>query len=338
MESDAILLSSRPVPHSDLNPTSLNDFQQGAAEPRLVIINPAAGGGRARHAADGILQALTIRLGAGFGVRMTARQFDAWKFAADAVKCGMRRIIVVGGDGTLQEVVNGLLSAGTGARTCSVGLLSCGTGCGFAQSIGLPRNPLKQIDVACFGEAKSFDAGFLEYADPVGRKRTRWFVNECQIGLGAEVCRTVRRGHKSLGGRMAFGLGALQSVMTHSNEKMRIRFDERESVDGKFTGIVAGNGACTGGGMNLVPGARPDDGLLRVLLMGDLSRAERLRSFPKIYSGRHVHAPGFRTMDTTYMRIDTEEPSLVAADGELLGTTPASVRVSPRAFSVVCPI
>lgn len=300
-----------------------------------MILNPVSAGGRTGRNQGRILHALEGRFDT-VSLTRTRKPLDAMYSSARALENGARVILVVGGDGTIQEVVNGFFYSGSAHnQVCELAILSSGTGCGFAQSLGIPRDMGDQVKIAAGKRVSCIDIGKLRYTRFDGTTATRYFVNECQIGIGAEVVRRVHPGQKSIGGSLAFGAATLVAVFQHRNQAMGISADGRER-SGMFCGVAVANGAFTGGGMNLAPGACLNDHFLNLLVMSDLSVRERLRYFPMIYSGAHVRSSRFSYSKVLSVGVQSDSPVLVAADGELLGTTPCAIETIPSALRVRC--
>src|SRR6202011_4466742 len=223
----------------------------------LVIVNPAAGGGRAR----GFWRRCAIACaGMAFEVVETSRRGDAADYAAAA---GDRLVVAVGGDGTAHEVVNGLLrrSASSPPR---VGFLQRGTGADLRRSIASPRRP---EDVAAWlttDRWRPLDAGRLSTS--TGR---RYFINVADAGIGAEVVRRAARGPGALGGTVNFLGAAVISLARHQNAPVRLRLDQGPVLQRRVRTIAVANGAYLGGAMRIAPDAQPDDGWFDVVTIGD---------------------------------------------------------------------
>ena len=300
-----------------------------------IILNPASGAGKARSKFSSILGEFHRLFGHSYSVHITRRPLDATQATSEAVRNGSRFVVAIGGDGTIQEIVNGMFANGHLINPdCALGIVNCGTGHGFAQSLGLPHSIEKQIELLRNGDCRPIDLGRVTFRDNQGETRYRYFVNECQLGIGASVVKRVQRQHKKLGGTLAFGLGVLEAVFEHENQCIRMTFDQKETITQNVTGIVVANGAYTGGGMNLAPTARLDDGRLNVLVMHDLSIWQRLRSFPRIYTGTHLSMSLFSYHETKTLAVESGEAVRVEADGELLGETPCFVETIPSVLKV----
>jgi diacylglycerol kinase (ATP) len=300
-----------------------------------VILNPVSAGGRTHRNQETIVQAIRERIQDEFDLKITRAPLDGTKLAMEAIRTNSELLIAVGGDGTIQEVVNGILADNLSAY-CRLGIISSGTGHGFAQSLGLPNSLSEQLDVALYGSARKVDVGKVTFLNHEGSCGMRYFINECQLGIGGDVVQRVQRNHKQLGGKLGFGLGTIETALHHRNQSIIYKIDGATPVSSSLTGIAIANGAFTGGGMNLAPAARVDDGWLNLLLMEEMSVAERLCSFPKIYSGQHIQLEKFKYQKMHSISAISAEKVLVEADGELLGTTPCTIEIIPASIAVHC--
>jgi len=298
-----------------------------------VILNPAAAGGKTGRNEAVILSVLKRSLGEGFSLCRTREPGEATRSAREAALAGATLVVAVGGDGTAQEVVNGLFAGGAPLHpACSLGLISAGTGNGFAQSLGLPADLESQAAGLRRGQTRRVDLGRVVSANGDGSPRERYFINECQAGIGGEVVQRVREGRKRWGGFLAFGLTTLGAILDYPNRRVAISVDGRRTLSGPFIGIVAANGSVMAGGMRLAPRADVYDGLLDILLIHGQTLGERLRHFPKIYSGRHLDSPKFSYFRATSLSLSSSDGVAFEADGEFLGRLPCRVEVLPSAL------
>ncbi len=244
--------------------------------------------------------------------------------------------MVIGGDGTISESVNGIFSFPPALReSVTLAVISTGTGCGLARSLGLPGTIRDQIAVACNPHTRAIDLGRLHFAKG---NRTLFFINECQIGIGAEVVGRTGHGSKSLGGPLAYVLATVPLLFTYPNPPVDVTLEASATRSLEVTGISIGNGAITGGGMRLTPHAVPDDGLLDVLVMKGQSPLRRAASFARVRSGNHLRSPEFEYHQVRRITISSPSPLRVAADGEVAGSLPATFTVLPQVMPVHCPI
>lgn len=303
-----------------------------------AIINPASANGRTRMTSRTVIERLKQYFGSRVVVKTTSGRNEASDIACEAALGGCDAVVAVGGDGTINEVVNGLLSAGKGRNPgCALGIISSGTGQGLAQSIGLPATIDDQVRVICSGNRKLIEVGVVKWQDNGSGQSLRYFVNECQAGIGGHVVKNTEAGGKKRSGFLGFGLTTLKLTLTLGNFNMRVSIDGDAEYELPMFGVVVANGTHTGGGMNLTPNARFDDGRLDVLIINTTSVFSRLINLPKIYSANHVKSPRFIYKQGKTVRIDSAEPVLLEADGEMLGTLPAEISVVPNAIQLYVP-
>jgi len=303
-----------------------------------VIINPASAAGRTGRRFREITKAIGKYLGNGCSVHTTSRPLEAQYLARSAALAGCHLIVVVGGDGTVSETVNGLFENGRLVnQECELGIISSGTGEGLARSMRLPLRVEEALRAIVNGDTRAIDVGRISFRDQRARERERYFVSECQFGIGAEVVRRAINGRKRLGGALAYGLTTLSVALSYQNRKMTVEIDGVQRITRLLLGGSVGNGDCTAGGMHLTPVAKPDDGTLDLLLMHEASIVQRLRSFPKIYSGRHLESEGFSYYSAKSISLLSDVNVPVAADGELVGSLPCTIEVLPASLLVRCP-
>lgn len=301
-----------------------------------VILNPASAGGKTGEEQLRVMKALERSLGKNYSLCVTGRPLEATSSTRDAIRNGCELIVAVGGDGTIQEVVNGFFSEGQLLNPCcQLAIICSGTGRGFAQSLGLPTKLDDQFEIVTDGEARSVDVGKVSFHLADGKMGERFFVNECQVGIGGVVVKGVGTNHKRLGGLAGFGLVTLSTALHHRAQTLVVVIDNRLQIERPLLGVIIANGAYAGGGMCLAPHARVDDGLLDLVMIHDQSLIQRLKNFSRIYSGRHVESPLFNYHQGKRFKISSPEPALLEADGELLGSLPCTVEILPRALKII---
>ena len=295
----------------------------------LFIINPAsARGGTPRKWADQRIR--LAALGIDFDEHVTTREGEATGVTREALKAGATRVIAVGGDGTLGEVVNGYFDArGTTINpAASIGLLPSGTGSDFHRSLGRPD----WIRALTSNETRSIDAARAEFTERDGNRNSRVFINVASFGLGGEVSELVNRWRKTLPGWISgsarFAAAAIAALHRYRNVPVSIRVDEREIHMSSNLMIVA-NGKFAGGGMMLAPHAEVDDGLLDVILTDSASRLDVIKQLPRIRRGGYLTSPRVTELHARKVSIDSKTPLPIDLDGEMVGYTPSSVEVLP---------
>ncbi len=299
------------------------------------IVNPVAGAGRGRRLD---LSGALSRLGGDARLDETLRPGHARHLARRAALEGADLVVAAGGDGTIHEVVNGLFDAAIGGRAGSrLGVVDCGTGSGFAESLGLPPTHEAQLALLERVRARAVDLGRLACASADDRPVCRVFVNECQVGVGAAVCANLGRQGKRLGGRLGFALAALVTGLGHRGTRMEVTLDDGPPVTRRLLGLVVANGSRCGGGMRLAPTARLDDGLLDVVLIHDVPIGRRVEFLRRVYRGTHVDGVRCSAWTARRLRVRTSGRVPVAADGEVLGVTPLEIEILPDAIGVLRP-
>jgi diacylglycerol kinase (ATP) len=163
-------------------------------------------------------------------------------------------------------------------------------------------------------------------------------VNEASAGVSADVVERVNRGRKPLGGRVAFALAAVRGLLRYRSPELRVRLDGEPLYQGRSPLVVAANGRYFGGGIPVAPGARPDDGLFDVVLVGALSRARLLRELPALYRGAHLGIPGVLHRRGRRLELEAAPGALgLELDGEPLGEAPAALELVPDAVTLLGP-
>jgi len=311
----------------------------GYKENPSIIINPTAGRGYAARIEQRLMSAINKRFSSNYSLSITSKQGDAVIAARGAVESGTSCIIVVGGDGTVNEVINGVMESKRPLKDdFALGLVNCGTGGGLAQTLHLPASPEKQLEIICHQSSIAIDVGRIQFLDGKGTEHSRYFVSECQMGIGGAVVAGVGSIHKYFGGTLAFGSVALITALSLKAPEITMQIDNNTGVTEKLIGVVIGNGVYCGGGMKLTPFAELNDGIFDVLRIHDMPVFTRVWNFPKIYTGKHIHSPHFSITRGRKIVIDSNEPVLIEADGELLGSVPCEIEVIPGALRVKCDI
>jgi YegS/Rv2252/BmrU family lipid kinase len=266
------------------------------------VRNPAAGRGRARTGWDAQARELK-EAGVAFDEAITSRRWEASEIA-EREAANYERIVAAGGDGTVHEVVNGLMRAGGKA---ALGVIPLGSGDDFAKL--LSNDVVFNLSNR---KTKAFDVGRITSGSQV-----RYFANGMDIGFGAHGARNVTRVPRVLTGLGAY-LGALALTMVkYPLLRVRIQLDDAPAFELTTAMTAVMNGTTFGGSFRVCPDARPDDGLLDLLLVGPVSRREILQLAPKILRGAHAGDPRLRMVRARRLRIESPEPVLVEADGEI---------------------
>jgi diacylglycerol kinase (ATP) len=291
----------------------------------LIIVNPTAGAGRAARLVPWLRERLGPRPEA--DLHVTRRPGDAEEVAADAARNGHDRVVAVGGDGTVQEIVNGLLRQPVGA--VELGIVPVGTGNDLARSLGLPGEPAQAWRAAMGRVTRPIDVAHARN----GAGTERWFASAGGIGFDAQVAAAMadRRGWQA--GRAGYLLTTLAELRRFGNRRVEITLDGA-AFSRVVLFVAIANGAYYGGGMHIAPGAKPDDGRLDICVVGDISRLTALRELPNLYRGTHMRNPSVSMHTARRIEIDGATLTRVHLDGEPFGGLPLGVSIAPSSLSV----
>jgi YegS/Rv2252/BmrU family lipid kinase len=240
-------------------------------------------------------------------------------------------LVVVGGDGTLNEVVNGVAEL-----DAELAILPAGTGQDFGRTHGISSRFDDAVGVALAGVARPVDLGRVEYRDAAGAEHVRLFANVGSVGMSGAVARRANSMTKRLGGRATFFYALVREFVSWKNTEVTVTVDETERR-GPMHDVIVANGRWHGGGMKLAPDARPDDGLFDVVLIGDVTKLDFVTTAPKLYSGRHVTHPRVEVLRGAAVTVDAGVPLPLELEGEQVGTTPARFAIVPKALRVRMP-
>jgi len=296
----------------------------------LAIVNPRSGAGSTGRRWARVFDRLRDTLGP-LEVEQTRGPRDAVRIAREAARAGVGRLVVAGGDGTTSEVVTGVLGAGLGERI-ELGLLPLGSGCDFARSLGLARDPEVAIENLAAGVRRRVDAGRIAYRDRSGQAREAHFLNVASVGVSGLVDELVNQAGKSLGPTLAFALGTLRAIRRYRPSPVRIRVDGQSVHEGPLTLVAAANGCYFGSGMRIAPDASLDDGLFDVVVVAGLSKPRLVARLPSLYRGSHLRHASVSVHRGSRVEVELlSGSSWVDVDGEPLGSPPVKMELLPAA-------
>jgi len=294
----------------------------------LVIVNPTAGGGRAARLIPWLRQRLASRADA--RLMVTRRAGDAEEAAGEAGEAGIDRVVAVGGDGTVQEVANGVVEGGAAA---TVGIVPVGSGNDLARSLGLPRDPAAAWTVAIGRGERAVDLLLATGGD--GRRR--WFGSAGGIGFDAQVAAAMATRAGWQRGQIGYLLTTLAELRRFSNRRVELTLDGETTVQ-QVLFVAIANGEYYGGGMRIAPGAVVDDAWFDLCVVGDVSRLTALRQLANLYRGTHVHHPRVDMHRGSSVGIAGDAATLVHLDGEPFGGLPVQVELHPGRIIVAAPL
>jgi diacylglycerol kinase (ATP) len=302
-----------------------------------AIINPASGGGRTRKLWPVLADQLREK---GFRLHQheTSGVGDATGIARRIVGEGVRNIVVVGGDGTLNEIVNGIVEDDDVASADVVlSLIPCGTGRDFARTLGI-RDPQHAVDLLTTGAVTAVDIGSISY-EKAGDTIRRFFVNVADVGLGAETAAWMNRSSKRLGGFLGYLTAATRTILVFDGKPACVTIDDIVVHDGPVAMVVLANGRYFAGGMLIAPTASLFDGLFDVLILDDVPKYTLLGSLlPKVYRGKHLGHSAVHHYQGSRVEISSSELLPFEVDGEQPGTTNIGVCMRRGSLKVRAPL
>ena len=303
----------------------------------LFIVNPASGAGKARREWAAIESWLP---GAGlpYEVALTTRPLEATEIAQRAVKESRPVLVAVGGDGTLNEVVNGFFHNGAPVPTTTkLAMVPLGTGGDFRRTLRIPLDAKAAIQVITAGLVRRLDAGCVTYQDHEGSTAVRHFINIADAGIGGDVAHAVNTRPKFLGAA-SFWLTSFTTLLTYKNKPMTVNVDG-STHDLVAQQVVIANCQYFGGGMRMAPAASPTDGVFDVILIGNAGKIESIRGMGAIRSGNHLDQRNskIQLMYGKRISITSTEKVRIDLDGEQPGYLPALFEIQPGAIEFITP-
>lgn len=287
----------------------------------LMVVNPAARGLPPWEALTAAAEWLRSQ---GWQVDMACSRHPshATELARAAAAGGCRTVIACGGDGTINEVVNGL----TGSETC-LGVIPGGTANVWAREVGIPRNPLRAVQALAYGERRRLD---------VGVAGGRYFLLMAGLGLDGHVINALAPALKEHFGAAAYVWTSLWEGLRYRAHPARVTIDDK-AIDVSLLFMVVGNTRNYGGVLEIASRAQADDGLLDVCIFCGHTVLGSLGHLVRVFTGRHLKAPGIIYQRGRRVTVETKGPAFVQVDGDLFTTTPITIEVKPLALTVSLP-
>jgi len=285
------------------------------------IVNPVAGSGRVRRLWPG-LEAELRRRRVPWDLFETEGPGHGIELARQAAAAGYAAVVAVGGDGTLNEVVNGV-----GTDGVPVGFIPLGTGVDFPRTAGVPRQPQEALEVVLARRVTRIDVGVVN---------DRLFCNVAGAGFDAQVAARVNESGNKRGGPIPYIKAVFQTLFTYQNAPFRITLD---GVAHEVTSLLlaVGNGRFYAGGMMICPQADLRDGQFDVVIAGNISKIGTLLTLPRVFSGAHLHHPLITYQRARRVVVEGPTHLRIQADGELVGHLPATFELRPAALPMLLP-
>ena len=309
----------------------------------FVVVNPRSGNGRTGREWETIAR----RLGEVYprmSVAFSAARGDATRLVRTALREGHQEIVAVGGDGTINEAVNGLFDGDGMIEPDAVfAFVTSGTGGDFRKSFGIAPGADAAIARLKTAAVRSVDIGHVACLSARGEPCARYFVNIASFGMSGRIVDSVNRARiaKLFGGSFAFAFHSAAAMLRHRDMPVRIMVDGVDVEDATISTVAVANGQFFGGGMKVAPGAGLDDGLFDVVVIGAAPKGQSLGKMKLIYTGDHVREPHVRVVRGQRVVVAPVaetggRPVLIETDGEAAGRLPATFEILPRALNLRC--
>jgi YegS/Rv2252/BmrU family lipid kinase len=293
----------------------------------VVIVNPSSAGGSTGETWPQIASDLRSHYGA-FRVLFTKQRGDAAALANEAARKGAKIVIACGGDGTISEVANGILSSG---KDVELGILPSGTGGDFRRTLEIPARTRDAAKILRTGRTARIDVGRISYVDNNGNDATRYFVGVASCGMSTKVIERVKADDAS------YASALLKTAMRNEPVRLVVQLDDSHERHLVVSNLCIANARYFGGGMKIAPDAKLADGKFDVIAVGDLSALKIFTSAPRVYTGAHLSMPEVShalARKITVRAADREAEVALEVDGELPGRLPATFQIIPEALRV----
>lgn len=300
----------------------------------LIIVNPNAGHGRGKKDWQRI-SSLLQKYALSHYVHFTYAKGHAIKLTSESIRNGYRKFIVVGGDGTMNEVVNGIfLEKSCSPEHITLGMITVGTGNDWGRMFGIPSDYEKAIKIIKANKNRLQDAGVVNYFHGNTREK-RYFINIAGLGFDAMVAkRTNNQKEKGRNGKMLYIWSLLRTLMTYKHTQTEVIIDGQKTNNPTLS-ISLGIGKFSGGGMCQTPKALPDDGLFDVTIIKKMSRGDVIKSVRRLYDGSILEHPNIESYKGKDIQVDSSPLIHLEADGESLGHSPFEFEIIPQSINII---
>jgi YegS/Rv2252/BmrU family lipid kinase len=309
----------------------------------LVIVNPKSAAGSTESRWAQVASDLRSHFGA-FQVAFTKKAGDGTALALRGAAQGRKFIIACGGDGTINEVANGILQS---EKDIELGVLPSGTGGDFRRTLGLSTEPREAAKGLRTGETRTIDVGKVSFVNHAGAPDARYFLNVSSFGLSASIIERVKTKTKldwlpldAVRGKASFALSTLQEVLDLSSTTVKIKVDDQGETALKTINFCVCNSRFFGGGMKIAPDAKINDGFFDIVNIGDIRTAKILLRGYTLYTGTHLDLPEVKSTLARKIEVapfDKNQEIHIETDGELPGRLPATFEIVPNALKVRVP-
>ncbi|MFQ5864458.1 MAG: diacylglycerol/lipid kinase family protein [bacterium] len=301
-----------------------------------LVVNPVAGNYTVAKNWSDLCKTLKNVLG-DFSAEFTKDILDATTITRRALLEGYETIVALGGDGTINEVVNGFFKNDKLINPqASFGVIAMGTGGDWVKSFETPANLDHAASLILDHRITKCDVGLLKCQGLDGYPVSRYFMNVADAGFGGTSAQLVNKSTKALGPFFAYLTGLLRTLAVYKNKPIQIEIDDSYAQDQIANSVVIANGQFFGGGMWIAPQAKIDDGLFEVVIIGDVSKTEVLANIYRLYNGTLAKHPKVQSLQGKKVTLNSDSEVLIEADGEQPGKLPATFEILSRVLNCIC--
>lgn len=302
-----------------------------------VVVNPAAGGGRLGAVWPRLAELLEARLGP-LRTLFTSGPGQGGTLAEQHLREGARLVIAAGGDGTSNEVADGLLRLGGGA---DFGIIPVGTGRDFIRTLGLSRTPEVAVEAISGGQTRRIDVGRVSFTGDDGTPGVRHFLNVASLGVSGPTVRAVNASKegRQVSAKLTFYYHTVVELLKYRSQRVRVACDDGEAIELDTALVAIANGRYFGGGMMIAPDASLDDGLIDVLIYRAEGKLRMILDFNLIYRGAHTRLHRVTIKRTRWVTVEpvgdpARNGAIIEVDGESPGRIPARFEILPKALAL----
>lgn len=302
----------------------------------VFIVNPRSANGATGRNWTRIDQEIRRGLGTGYDVRFTEGQGHATALTSEAIKEGYELVVAMGGDGTINEVVNGFFEEEKPLNpNAALAVMSVGTGSDFVKTLEFPTTPFEAAGRIKSGNVWAVDLGKCSYVGLDGEQDSRFFINIAGFGQEGAVVDKVNRTTKAFGGQISFLWAILTTLLTYENKLTKYRIDDGAEEEKVLSTFAVANGRFYAGGIKAAPNAQLDDGLFDIVSIGDMGFLEAVSSLGKFRNGTYLQIPKVSSWRGRTVVASSEETQLVEMEGEVVGRLPARFEMLPKAMKLI---
>jgi len=300
-----------------------------------VIVNPYSARGKTGQKWEGI-KSIIKHYFSEFKYVFTEKPNQATEITREILSEGFDLIIGIGGDGTLNEIMNGFL-IGDGKRTvndeASLGIIPSGTGSDFIRFLKIPRDFKKSIELIKNSKKNKFDVGKITFSGNENENLHKYFINIADFGLGADVVKNLSHVPESKRGPLSYYTGMLSVIKNFRSKNVEIVIDGKKKIEGKYLIGAIANGGIFGGGMIIAPDAKVDDGYFDIILVKEMKKFEIIRNTPHLYRGTIMNNRKVEFFRAKKIEVFSKEDVNLEFDGETGEKIPAKFEIVERALN-----